>query len=139
MEKMNELLSAVILSCDNNYDISPQISDIYDACFNAGIKTVLVTENLKEHYSDREVVLSKDKSFAHKIRLAISSIDSEYVLILLDDYFIDDDLLHIKIHEWCNFLKKYAPDTLRVSQITKKYIYIVSSHECSRPLGDSYL
>lgn len=120
---INHDLSVLILSCDKNYDLSPWINKTCEHFLNIGVCCTLVTENLIDKYDRRiNAIASKSNCFDERFKNGIKEIKTKYVLILLDDYYVHDELLKDKVRDWISVMKKNSLSALRISKLEKKFV-----------------
>lgn len=89
------MLEVLIMSCDSYNDTWLPFSILYNKYFPNNYKTYIVTETKICTYFD---TIKKTGAWTKRLREALQELDSEYVLLMLDDYFIHDkvDLERIK-------------------------------------------
>ena len=81
------MLDVVVMSCDSYNDCWKPFSILYDRYFKNDYKTYIVTEIKDCKYFN---TLKTTGAWTKRLREALEQIDSEYVLLLLDDYFIHE-------------------------------------------------
>lgn len=85
----------LVLSCDKYSDTW----DVFSSCMKKFWPSckfdVFLVNNTKEYKGITTINTGVEKSWSNKVRLALNEINSKYVMIMLDDYFIyknlDDD------------------------------------------------
>ena len=89
------MLDVLVMSCDSYNDTWLPFSILYNKYFPNNYKTYIVTETKTCSYFD---TIKKTGAWTKRLREALCELDSEYVLLMLDDYFIHDkvDLERIK-------------------------------------------
>ncbi|MGI6714006.1 MAG: hypothetical protein ACOX3K_03000 [Bacilli bacterium] len=116
-------LSLLILACDKNYDLHPWINQTCEKFLELDIDCVIVTETLDEEFSEKiKVFKCGNKGFDQRFIVGVKTCETPYVLVLLDDYFVYDQDLKVKIDNWLNFMEKYDFHALRISLIKKLFI-----------------
>lgn len=113
-------LSVLILSCDKNIDLSPFVLKTIKKFSEISIECFVVTETNHDCYKNVNSIALNSNFFGERMNYALKQISSEYVLILLDDYFVLDNMLFEKIKIWNNELSNNLV-ALRLSK--NKYLY----------------
>ena len=88
---MGENVSVLISTCDKFSDLWDTHIALYKKNWNGPLwKTYLVTDKPTEkHYDGVEIIVADgDLDFPMRIRYALDRIDTDYVLVTLDDYFL---------------------------------------------------
>lgn len=106
-------ISALILTCNKNEDIAPFILEVSSLLKSSGIETVVSTES-KNLFPSIKFVTFDEISFSRRIKIGLEYVDSEYVLLLLDDYYIFDNNLLDKSITWEKELKEFGFSILKV-------------------------
>lgn len=81
------MLDIVIMSCDSYSDCWQPFYKLYTKYFPNNYKTYIVTETKDCTYFD---TIKKQGAWTKRLREALQELNSEYVLLMLDDYFIHD-------------------------------------------------
>jgi len=97
------MLDIVIMSCDSYSDCWEPFSILYNKYFPNNYKTYIVTETKTCPYFD---TIKKTGAWTKRLREALQELNSDYVLLLLDDYFIHSKVYNIKIEECLNAIKE---------------------------------
>lgn len=90
---VNERLSVLISSCDKFSDLWDENIRLYQKNWKENnCRTILVTDAKRDWQSTQAELISVDgeNSFPLRIRHALDSITTPYVLVTLDDYFLID-------------------------------------------------
>lgn len=80
-------LSILVLSCDKYKNTWKPFFTLLDRYYSNHNETYLSTETLNCEYSDHTLNVNSD-IWTERFRIALSVIDTEYVLVMLDDFFI---------------------------------------------------
>ena len=115
-------LSAVILSCDKNSDLSPFILQTYKSLCSFCRKALIATENNVSPYQEANCVQCGNVSFSERFMAAIEQIESDYCLVLLDDYYLHDENIETKAALWINQCKLHDIDALRIDHLGKRFV-----------------
>ncbi len=108
--------SILITSCDS-------YSDVWDPFFNLFFKywpdcpfPIYITSNFLETENSRvtTIKLGKDKHWASNTKKALKSINTPYVLCLIEDYFLDSKVDTKNILNLINIIKKEKAGYLRL-------------------------
>ena len=117
----NDSLSTIIMTCNKNVDLSPLFLSSADLFINSGIQTFICSETPKKEFSLYNTIYANSNSFYRRLLIALKQIKSEYVLILLDDYYIFDNYLTNKCNIWLKELRDNKYDILRISNMDKPF------------------
>ena len=109
-------LSIIILSCDNFSDLwDGQVEQIDKYWGNRNIPTYLVTETIMREYPTvRVITAGKNTEFSERIKQALSYVDSDYVLVTLDDYYLKKTVDEDRIHYLINIMDQDKVDYIRL-------------------------
>ena len=124
MEKCDENLCILVLSCD-------AYSDLWDDFFNLRdkywiddtIRWYVVTES--KTYSRRGVSMihcGKDRNWAARFRRAVEIVDTPYIGIFLEDYFITDTVDIERVKSLVELMKKEKVTYLNVGDVFESII-----------------
>lgn len=97
------MLDVVIMSCDSYDDCWQPFSTLYNKYFPNNYKTYIVTETKDCSYFD---TIKKTGTWTKRLREALQELDSKYVLLLLDDYFIHERVDNNRIKECLKTIKE---------------------------------
>src|SRR5574344_2008831 len=99
------MLSVLVMSSDGYEDCWKPFSILYNKYFPNNYKTYIVTETKDCSYFD---TIKKTGAWTKRLREALCELDSDYVLLMLDDYFIHDKVNVGRIESSLNILKYIA-------------------------------
>lgn len=115
--------SVLILSCDKNYDLYKWINRTCDCFLNLGIECVLVTENDIDNFDKRiNSFATHNNNFDERFIFGVEQCKNDNIIVLLDDYYIHDVHLDIKLNNWLEVMEKEQLIALRIASIKKMYI-----------------
>jgi len=109
-------LSILVLSCDKYKACWQHFFTLLDKHYANHNKTYLATETLNCEYADETININSN-IWSERFRQALEHIDTEYVLILLDDFFIRNTVDDKRI-EYC---LSQMNDDIAVFNFEKKY------------------
>lgn len=98
-------LSILVLSCDKYKNTWKPFFSLLDKYYDNHNETYLVTETLNCKYSDHTINVNSD-IWTERFRIALSVIDTEYVLVMLDDFFIREQVNDKLIAKALSTIKK---------------------------------
>lgn len=118
-------LTLLIHSCD-------KFSDLWDAHVKLlnlnwagrGIRTIILTDKPRpdKHYQDIEIIAAGEgKEITERIRFVLPLIETEYVLVTLDDYFVRAPIDTSKILRLVDIMDKERFDYLRMFERPKRF------------------
>lgn len=118
MNNKTSNITSIIFTCDNNADIYFIVKKTKDRLSN--FSDVLVLSETKKVFDDNKniILAGEGVSFKDKLQLAISKVNTDYVLIMLDDYYVfenNEDCFEL----YSELIKKLDFDCLK---ICKEYI-----------------
>jgi hypothetical protein len=96
------MLDVLIMSCDSYNDTWLPFSILYNKYFPNNYKTYIVTETKTCPYFD---TIKKTGAWTKRLKEALQELDSEYVLLMLDDYFIHSKVDIKRIEQCLNDIK----------------------------------
>lgn len=115
-------LSLLILSCDKYSDLWDPFYDQLEKNWNdRAIKSYILTDKKTgKNYENVEIISAgKNLSFSERIRYACNEINSKYVFITLDDYFLMNKIDNSEINKILNYIKRNDVDYFRIFPIPK--------------------
>lgn len=79
-------------------------------------RAVLVTDRETERkFSGIEIFAAgADTPFTHRLRAAVETVETEYVLLMLDDYFLTESVREEGIHRGIEVMERFQLDYLRL-------------------------
>lgn len=114
---MQDKLTMIISSCDKFSDIwEAQVELLNTNWPDRNINTVLVTDKSTDIiFKDVDIFpVGSNVEFSERLKAALSEVSTEYVLIILDDYFITEKLCSDKIQRLINVMDKEKLDYIRM-------------------------
>ena len=103
----------VVIICYDPYEDAIQLSPFFLEKFwkNHSPKIIYVTSELDVDY-DKCVVLKThgDLSYSGRLKIALNHVETPYVLLLLDDYFLNSKVDELKIKENVDYMVKENVD-----------------------------
>lgn len=108
-----------------SFDKYSDIWDVFFLCLNRfwkgrECKTYLVTNNLCPVYDGVEVIKTGfEISWSHRVRAALEMIQEEYIILLLEDYLIAQEVDETKVTNALNYMQENNLDYLRIVPIPK--------------------
>ena len=97
------MLDVLVMSSDGYEDCWKPFSILYNKYFPNNYKTYIVTETKTCSYFD---TIKKTGAWTKRLKEALQELDSDYVLLMLDDYFIHDKVDNNKIKECLKIIKE---------------------------------
>jgi hypothetical protein len=113
-------LTILIISYDKDRDILPIFSD----CFlkhttSSSIPSILVSSGSNFGIFPNFFTTNGDESFSSRIACGLQIVKTEYVLLLLHDYFVASDIEDSKLNEACSFLSNRQGDYMQVATLAE--------------------
>jgi hypothetical protein len=117
-------LSIVVLSCDAYSDLWEQYFYFLDYYWNDKSYNTFLVNNLKHFTKDGvEVVNPGNGNWSSRVRFALNKIDSPYVFITLDDYFMSDRVDDEEIDDILSLMQRENIDYYQLEISAKKDYY----------------
>ncbi len=112
---MKELLSILVLSCDNYHDIWDNFFDLKEKYWpDCPFQTYLVTESYNYHREGVTIIHAAEGNWSTRYRYAVSQIQTPYICPFLEDFFISDTIETSKIMEILQFVVKNKVDFINM-------------------------
>jgi hypothetical protein len=100
-------LSIIVFSCDAYSDLWDGFFDMMDFYWKDIDFNCYLINNSKEYKRTKVTTLNAGNGdWSSRARFALNTINSDYVLTFLDDYYISDYVSNIKIHEVLDYIEK---------------------------------
>lgn len=112
---MNDL-SILVITCDKYSDLWEAFFELKERNWPDCIYPVYLGTN-KKSYANHGVIsicIGEDKSWTENVRNMLEFIDSSYILVLLEDFFIDRKVNSTYIKKLLEFMKEENLDCLRL-------------------------
>ena len=112
---MCEDVIVMVLSFDKYNDLW----DVYFQCvakyWKASCPNYLVTNDLDPDYKNVNVLQTgKEISWSHRVRKAVEQVKSDYIILMLEDYFVLSEVTDATLLPLIEFMKKVNGDYLRI-------------------------
>lgn len=119
MNKQNDL-SILIIGYDGYIDVWENFVYFINKYWSHRPMTYLATSELQPDFPNIKVIPSgKNSEWSKKAQTALKEIKTKYVLLLLEDFFITDEVDNEKISEILEFIKE---NDVKFYQLTTQYI-----------------
>ena len=119
-------LSVLVMTCDKNSDISNFLIETILKFKECSVNEYISTETNALPYSDFNCSCSSS-SFSKRMVECLEKINEDYVLVLLDDYFVFDSDLLSKTSGWLNEICENNLSVLKICNDGKLYKKIKKS------------
>ena len=120
MKKNSNIASTVILSFDGYSDIWPIFFECFKRNWRLDFPTYLVTNQLKPDFDNvKNICVGREKSWSDRTRKAIKEVKSEYIILMLEDYFVTSVLENERIENLLSFMRNHNADYLRIYPFPK--------------------
>lgn len=115
MKKVTEM-AILISSCDKYQDVwSPFFSFFFKYWEDCPYNIYLLTNHLKfEHPKVKSICVGDDRDWSSSFRKAINSIDEQYLMVLIEDYFLLNDVNTDVINDFFNYMLEREVDYFRL-------------------------
>lgn len=108
-------LSILVVSCDKYADLWPIFLKLYEKNWRDCPWPLYIGSNYTKSNSNYETILiGEDASWCDNVRKMLDSIDSKYVLMLLEDFFIDRKVNTKVLNDCFQWMKKNDYSCLRL-------------------------
>ena len=105
-------LTTVVLTCDSYSKYLNNFVKLYDKYFKFPNRKIIVTENLKQEYTDYECVLYGNIPWGKRFQNVLDIIDTDYVFVLFEDYYLSQTLDQNMVTTLLNFAESNNVDKL---------------------------
>ena len=122
---MKDKLTLIISSCDKFSDIwEVQVELLNRNWSDRNMKTLMVTDkSTSKSYKNVKIFSAGEKmEFSKRLKASLSAVTTEYVLIILDDYFITQKINSHKIKSLVRVMDEEELDYLRIYSRPKTVI-----------------
>lgn len=110
----------MVLSFDKYSDLWPVYFDCAKKFWHVDIPTYLVTNEKKPKFENIEVITTGPEiSWSRRARGAVNAIDAEYILLMLEDYYVTSEVTDQDICPLISFIERYDVDYLRIYPFPK--------------------
>lgn len=118
-EHKEEDLSVIVLSFDGYRDVWPYFFQTFTKYWgDCKYDKYLINNEAQIQYSDFKVInTGKEKNWCYRAKKGIEQINSKYVLLLLEDYFIGTKVNSLDIIDAMNFIKDNDVRYFRITNI----------------------
>lgn len=115
MKNITKKMSTVVLSFDKYSDIWPVFFKCFEKNWKVSSQTYLITNELRDSFTNvTTLCVGPEKSWSDRARKAIQKIDSEYILLMLEDYFVISPFENKECEKLLDFMEKNKADYLRI-------------------------
>lgn len=117
------MFSVVVVSCDKYKELWTPFFSLWEKYWtDRAADVVIVTDELQvENLPERveNLCCGKDISFSGKIRYALEKVREEYVLFLLDDFFLKEVCDNTQLNKIVEYMQRNKVDYCRLIDIPK--------------------
>ena len=119
---MNKNDAAIVVVSFDNYS---DIWDTFATCINRfwsdrPYKTYLVTNEKHPQYEGISIITTgPEESWSVRVKQALSKINEKYLIVLLEDYLIDENVNNDLLERTLNYIEKNSIDYFRIAPIPK--------------------
>lgn len=111
----------LIISCDNFSDLwDGHVKQLEKYWPDRNMDTYIVTESISVQYGSVKTLPVGDIEWSDRLKAALDKIDTKYVFITLDDYFLVDTIDDKKLQSYLEMMKKNAFDYFRLYKRPKR-------------------
>ncbi len=116
---VNDSLAIIVLSFDGYKDVWPYFFEAFNKYWSdCEYPIYLVNNEAKVEYKNIHVIhTGKEVNWCDRARKAIQQIDSEYILLLLEDYLIGTEVENKNIEQVLNFIDNNDVKYFRLTNI----------------------
>ena len=111
----------VVVSFDGYSDVWPVFAQGLNRFWSdRPFETYLVTNEAEPSFDSIRIVKTGEEiSWSRRLRTALSQIDSEYIILLLEDYLLCKDVNNADVLRLIDFMKANSADYMRIAPIPK--------------------
>lgn len=109
-------IAVLVVSCDKYSDMWPIFFELKKRKWSDCPYRTYLGSNFKKSELDgvTDILIGEDKSWSDNVRNMLSSIEEDYIIMLLDDFFIDRELDTDRIRLLAQYLEDKNIDCLRM-------------------------
>ena len=110
-------IDILVISCDSYSDVWPYFFNYFFEHWDECPLDIYLLSN-KKSYNDRRIKMinvMKDISWSDNLLNGLKSIDSEYVMLFVDDLFITSKISNNYFFKIKNWIDKYKPEYLKLN------------------------
>ena len=115
--------SVIVSSCDSYEDLwKPFINTFNKNWGDCDLKKYFITEN--KELIDTEFLTIKcglNKNWTDRLLYTLSTTDDDYIILMLEDFFLRSKIDNNKIHYFVNYIKKYNLNMIRLIKRPEGY------------------
>ena len=105
----------MVLSFDKYSDLWPVYFDCAKKFWHAKMPTYLVTNEKEPKFENVQVVTTGPEiSWSHRAKKAVEAADAEYILLMLEDYYVTSEVTDSSIGSLISFMEENDADYLRI-------------------------
>lgn len=112
-------LSILVVSCDKYADLWPVFFNLFNKYWAKCSYNVYLGSNYKTYNGVRNISIHEDKSWTENVKNMLVNIDSNYVILLLEDFFITDYVDESRIEDVLAYVKDNQVDIMRLWPVPK--------------------
>ena len=115
--------SIIVSSCDSYEDLwKPFINTFNKNWEDCNLKKYFITEN--KEFIDTEFLTIKcglNKNWTDRLLYTLSTIDDDYIILMLEDFFLRSKINNNKINYFVNYIQKYNLNMIRLIKRPEGY------------------
>lgn len=114
-------LAVLVVSCDNYSDLWQPFFTLFRRFWPDCPYNIYLLSNFEKYEEEgvTPILIGEDLSWSDNLINALTLIDEEYVLMLIDDLFLVDQIRSEQLHEVFNWIAKEKPNYVRLNPLPK--------------------
>lgn len=127
---MENNITTVVGTCDSYLDIVPNFVILYNRYYELSSRRLIVGETKKIDFEGFEWFLPGALSWGERMKGAVETVTTEYIFLLLEDYYLSQLLTSEYIEYLLSFMDRFNADKLSISPMEahhNKYSEIINT------------
>lgn len=117
------LLTTIVTSCDKYSFLWENFNIMFNKYYNINAPTFLITETKNQSLSGIDIINTGQLTWTEMLNNALDQIESEYIFLLLEDYFLTEEINATEINLHLNFLSQHNANKVMIDKHSMFYTY----------------
>ena len=117
------LLTTIVTSCDKYSFLWENFNIMFNKYYNINAPTFLITETKNQSLNGIDIINTGQLTWTEMLNNALDQIESEYIFLLLEDYFLTEEINATEINLHLNFLSQHNANKVMIDKHSMFYTY----------------